>query len=400
MFKSSAALLLTLALCAPIAQAQEAKPLQLQADAPDRHVVVKGDTLWAISGKFLKDPWRWPEVWGMNKEQIKNPHLIYPGDVVVLDRASMTMRLERGATGTAAAAAAAQDPCIRQEGDSTESVVQGGKLRPCIRESALVAEAIPTIPAKHIEPFLSYPLLADARTFRIAPRIVATQEGRYHVGAGNIAYARGITEDDSDTWNVFRTGPALIDPETNETYGYEAIFLGTARVVKTGDPATLRIMSAKREISEGDRLLAASPPKVFAYAPHPPVVPVRGRVMSIYGGNEDARSAIHGGERDPNVESAYGRFNETGPLSIITINRGLADGVETGTVLALHRGMVLEKDRQVGHWYLGNKAPKPITLPEERFGLLMVFRAFEHVSYALVVQAERPIAVNDIVQNP
>ncbi|HKY02274.1 MAG TPA: LysM peptidoglycan-binding domain-containing protein [Burkholderiales bacterium] len=406
MFKSSTALLLALALSAPLAYAQESKPVQLQTDAPDRHVVVKGDTLWGISGKFLKDPWRWPEVWGLNQEQVKNPHLIYPGDVIVLDRSAGQLRLERSDANAAAIAKAAamggkdKEPCVRVEGQSSQAAIEGNKLKPCIREEFLAGEAIPTIPAKVIEPFLSQPLVTDGSDFKIAPRITATQEGRFNLGPGNLAYASGITEEDPDTWNVYRNGQALIDPETHGMLGYEAIFLGTARVVKTGEPATLRIMSAKREISVGDRLLPATPPKVFNYAPHAPLVPVQGRVVSIYEGNTDARSEYYGSFRDPAVESLYGAYHETGPLSIVTINRGSKDGLEVGSVLALYRKMVLPNDRTSGDWYLGEKKKKDVVLPEERFGLVMVFRTFEYVSYALIVQAQRPVGANDVVVNP
>ncbi|HKO87063.1 MAG TPA: LysM peptidoglycan-binding domain-containing protein [Burkholderiales bacterium] len=403
MFKSSTAILLALALCAPISYAQEAKPLQLQPDAPDRHVVVKGDTLWGISGKFLKDPWRWPEIWGLNKDQIQNPHLIYPGDVIVLDRNTMQLRLTRGAAGTSAAAASASAddlPCVRLAGEPTDKAVRGGKLVPCIREQPLIAEAIPAIPAKIITPFLSQPLVTDGSAFRISPRVVATQEGRVNLGVGSLAYASGITEDDADTWNIYRNGTALVDPDTEELLGYEAIFLGTARVLKTGEPATLRIVSSKREVTIGDRLVAATPPKVFNYAPHAPLQPVRGKVIGIYGAESDTRAEYYSGKEDPDLRSNYGNYSETGPLSVVSINKGTRDGIEVGSVLALHRGITLPNDRSVGKWYMGERRPKAVTLPEERFGLLMVFRTFEKVSYALVVQAERPVSANDLVTNP
>jgi len=396
MFKSSTALFLALALCAPLAPAQEKKPLQMQNNAPDRYIVVKGDTLWDISGKFLKDPWRWPEIWGLNKEQIKDPHWIYPGDVIVFDRNAMQLRLSRnGDSG-----AAADTPCVRTAGAPSQDAMRGNKLVPCIREQTLIGEAIPTIPAKLIEPFLSQPLVTDAGGLEKAPTIVATQEGRVNLGTGNIAYASGLGDKEGDTWNIYRKGPVLIDPETKVDMGQEAVFLGTARVIKGGDPATLRITSSKREIGAGDYLLPATPPKVFNYSPHAPLQPVRGRVMSIYDGNVDTRSEFYGGKRDPALDITSGSLAETGLLSIITINRGAKDGIEVGSVLALYRGTVLPNDRSTGPFYMGDDKLQPVSLPEERFGLIMVFRTFDKVSYALIVQAERPVAPNDLVLNP
>lgn len=378
MFKSSTALLLALALAAPATWAAKGNVLQVKPDAPDRYVVVKGDTLWDISGRFLKDPWRWPEVWGINKDQIKDPHWIYPGDTVVFDRANLKLLLQSRA----------------------DQAAGEGKLVPRVREESLDAEPIPTIPAKAIDPFLSQPLVVEKDGLANAPRIVATEEGRVNLGVGNIAYAEGLGDSNIETWNVYRPGPALVDPDTDETLGYEAIFLGTARVTRHTDPVTLKIVSSNREIGEGDRLVAATPPRIFNYMPHAPAKEIRARVMSLHDGRTDTRSTYYAGKQDAGLKSAYGSYEEAGPLSMITVNVGAKDGMEPGHVLALHRSTVLKRDRSIGPWYMGERRPEPVALPEERYGLAMVFRVFENLSYALVVQAERPVATGDRVTNP
>src|SRR5690606_26476309 len=148
-----------------------------------------------------------------------------------------------------------------------------------------------------------------------APRIVATEEGRVNLGEGSYAYAEGLENSDTEVWNVYRRGIALVDPDTDETLGYEAIYLGTARVVRNGNPAKLKIVSAQREISEGDRLVASLPPKIFHYAPHAPEVEIQGRIMSLHNGRTDARSDYYSGKLDSGLRSVYGGYEEAGPLS-------------------------------------------------------------------------------------
>ena len=215
----------------------------LRDDAPDRYTVVPGDTLWGIATRFLRDPWRWPELWKMNRAQIRNPHRIYPGDVLVLDR--------RGG-----------QPTLR---------VETGRLRPRIRVEPREADAIQSIPPSVIEPFLSKPLVVGANELDNVPQIVATQEDRVALGAGNIAYVEGLAKDNSTRWQLFRRGDPLIDPDTKQPLGYVAIYLGEARVARRGEISTIEITKAAQEILRGDRLLPipkTSP--VFAYVPHAP----------------------------------------------------------------------------------------------------------------------------------
>jgi len=368
--------------------AQPAKPpsapLALKQDAPDRYVVVPGDTLWGISGRYTDSPWRWPELWGMNREQIQNPHLIYPGYVILLDRARG--RLTIGAPGTPGPAAP----------DATAGATPGGtaaspgpavstaprapgvvRLSPRSRGEALSKETIPSIPSGAIEPFLSKPLVVEPDGLDKAPTIVGTQTDRVMVSEGNSAYVRGLGNAKEGTWYVYRRGSALVDPDTKETLAYEAIYLGTAQLKRPGDPATVVLTSAVQEIEPGDKLVAANAVQPLNYVPHAPSVFLKGRVMSIYGGMEN-------------------KVGEAGPMSVITINRGRADGLEVGHVLALYSigGTVRDVTKRIG------ADDSMIQLPDERAGLSFVFRVFERVSYALVMNITRPVSPLDVVQTP
>jgi len=353
--KSITTLVFFLTLGVAWAQAPQA-PLTLRPDAPDRYVVVPGDTLWGISQRYTDSPWRWPELWGMNKEQIRNPHLIYPGAVLLLDRARGTLSL-------------AGPP-------RTDPGAGGAKLSPRVRAEALAKQEIPSIPPSAIEPFLTRPLIIEPDGFDDAPTIVGTQQDRVILAAGNSAYVRGIGESKEDTWYVYRRGKPLVDPETERTLAYEAIYLGTAQLTRPGEPATVLLTSAVQEINAGDKLVAAGRAQAISYAPHAPDKELRGRVMSIYGG--------------------LGKVGEAGPQQIVTINRGRADGIEVGHVLALYAlgGSVRDISRARG------AADARISLPDERSGVLFVFRVFDRVSYGLVMHLTRPVSPSDVVRTP
>ncbi len=316
-------------------------PPKLADTVPGRYVVVPGDTLWDISAKFLKEPWRWPEIWRMNRAEIKNPHRIYPGDVIIL---------ERDTDGR---------PYLRLE----------TKLRPEVQTEALPS-AIPSIPPNVIEPFIVSPLFVEQNTLQTAPRIVATQLDRVVLGKGDTAYVEGANPLQKQ-WQVFRNGQALNDPEfPDRLLGYEAFDLGSATQTMPGSPATFEITNAKQEIGYGDRLVPATRPRLVDYVPHAPDQQIDGRVVSVYGG-----------------------VGTGGRLSIVLINRGSADGLEVGHVLALeHNRVVVHRD--------DDGPARSVAIPPERFGLVFVFRIFEHVSYALVVQSYGPTEINDFVRTP
>ncbi len=369
----------------------------LAADAPDSYTVAKGDTLWGIAGRFLKDPWKWPQIWQMNRDQIKDPHWIYPGDVIRLDRsgASPSLALVPGGAG-------AGGPSGGTAADAAGNVI---RVQPRIRVEPLSA-AVPTIPGSAIGPFLTQPLVVEPDGLAIAPTILATEESRVVVGAGNTAYADRIGERDGINWQVFRQGVPLSDPETGEILGYEAKYVGDARVKRFGNPTTIEITKARHEINRGDRLAPARESAFPSYVPRAPDKPIKGQIMSVDGG-----------------------VAELGQYSVITINRGSRDGVEVGHVLAAFRrgelvdtsgrpvelkiGYGSEWMAQLRAWWYSQQAEQKaeaseaatlegsvVKLPDERNGLIFVFRVFEKMSYALVMKTSRPIYIGDLVQNP
>ena len=348
-----------LILCCMSLQAN-AQEIALKNDHPDRHVVVKGDTLWGISGKFLKDPWLWPNVWKLNREQIKNPHLIYPGDVVFLDMSSGNPQLR----------------LLR------ETVT----LEPGIVVEPLDKAAISSIPLNAIAPFLNQPLVIEKDQLAASPRIIAGQDNRVVLSPGTRVYISNIAEGGALNWYIYRPGQTLIDPDTKEVLGVEATYLGDARITKYGEPASANISKAKEEIFTKDRLVSIGEEVVTNFVPHAPESQISGRIIHVYGG-----------------------VAEAGPESIVSISRGAADGLEVGHVLAINRyGRVIkdpEYDKKTAVRKVavaGELALKPgmVKLPDERVGLLMVFRVFDRVSYALIMQASEPINTLDSVNTP
>lgn len=317
--------------------------VRLADDAPDTYTVVKGDTLWGVSGRFLSEPWRWPEVWRMNREQIRNPHLIYPGQIIMLDRSGPWLTIGRRIGGTE-------------------------RLQPKVHEEVLEA-AVPSIPVHVIEPFLNKPLVIEQATLQGAGTIIATETSRVLTGAGDTIFAKDV-DPDTEVWQIMRPARPLKDPASGEIIAYEADYLGTARVTARGDPTTLEITSAVEEIGTGDLMLPSEPPNVFSFAPHAPDQDIDGRVLSIYRG-----------------------VTETGRLNVIALGVGEQDGVERGHVLSLfrNRGTAI---------YRGEDGKESYNLPEKRYGLVFVFRVFNRVSYALVMETDGPVSVGDAVRKP
>ncbi|HCJ50540.1 MAG: peptidoglycan-binding protein [Gallionellaceae bacterium CG1_02_56_997] len=320
---------------------QPETPAQLRRDAPDQHIVVKGDTLWDISAMFFKDPWRWPYIWGMNKDSIKDPHWIYPGDVIILDRATGTL----------------------SKGGRSNGVV---KLSPQVRSGEGRQNAIPSIPPGAIEPFLSQPLVVADDALAGAPTLVGLHESRVIAGLGDLGYAKGLSEDRGTKWQVYRPGKTFVDPDTKEVLGHEAIYLGDVSVNEFADVSTVVITNANQEINVGDRLMAPNDPVARNYLPRAPESNLSARVISIYGG-----------------------VSLGGQNTVITLNKGERDGLQNGHVLALYsKGDVVK--------YEGQK----LAMPDERYGLLFVFRVFDKVSYALVMQTHLPVHLLDRAQTP
>lgn len=325
----------------PQSVAPKAVP-ELAENAPDRHVVVPGDTLWGIASKFLKDPARWSEVWKLNSEQVKNPHRIYPGQVIVLNRSGSGPTL------------------------SLEPPVE--KLLPRVREESL-AQAIPTIPQKAIESFLTRPLVLDDATLESTLRVVGIQDNHSSAVSGDNIYVSGETGDAVD-WVAYRPGKNMVDPDSKEVLGQEVVMLGTARLMRKGDPSTFRVTSAQVEISSGDRLIPKPKADIASYPQHLPTKAINARVLSIAGDAPDG-----------------------GRLNVVSISKGKKDGLEVGHVMTLYRPGDRFKDRYKGE-------TKDVAMPEEKVGQIYLFRVFDRVSYALIMTANRPVTAGDVVRAP
>ena len=332
-------------------------------NAPDQHTVVPGDTLWGISGKFLQHPWCWPQVWGLNREQISNPHWIYPGQIVYFDRVAGRLRLGRP-TGSSSTQ-------VNNQADEMNPL-SGRRLEPQLRTQNLYSNAITSISTNAIEPFLSQPLIVNENELNDTPRIMATQEGRVAVGKGDRAYVRGDLKGGA-SFQVFRPGAPLRDPGTNKIIGYEAVYLGTTkltRAARSDDEAnTFTVVSAKEEMGVGDRLLPVPPRPLINYMPHPPAQQTDARIVAIYEGVSNA-----------------------GQNQIVSINRGRKDGVDIGTVLELYRFGPIVQD-PTDH-------KKAVKLPDEQYGALFVFRVFENISYGLIMEVRDSVQVGDVARSP
>ncbi|PTD94999.1 LysM peptidoglycan-binding domain-containing protein [Pseudothauera lacus] len=314
-------------------------PVEIADDAPDTYTVVRGDTLWDISGRFLKQPWRWPEVWRMNRDQIRNPHLIYPGQVIFLDRSGPWLSIGR-----------------RIGGDQ--------RLSPQVHEEAL-GGAIPSIPLDVIEAFLVAPLVVDEAALANSATIIGNDGTRVFAGNGDTVFAKNVAAD-KDSWQVYRKAQPLVDPVTRETIGYQAVHLGSARVTEHGTPATLRVVTALEEIGAGDLMLPSEVPLVFSYVPRAPETAIDARIIAIHRGVE-----------------------VTGRHHVVILNAGSDQGLDNGHVLALwrNRGSIVHER-------------ETFELPPQRYGIAFVFRTFNRVSYALVMDTDGPVTVGDGARQP
>lgn len=339
-FKSLA---LALALTATAVYADQ---VVLKDGHPDRYVVVKGDTLWDISERFLDSPWLWPEVWYVNP-QIENPHLIYPGDVITLVYVDgkPQLRIQRG-KGTF-------------------------KLSPQARAERL-DKAIPTIPIDAIQQFLTQPLVADESVLKDAAYVVSSADEHLIVGAGDRIYVRGIEEDDGNRYHVFRPGGPYIDPDSGEILGYEAMYLGDGTTEKFGDPSTLSLTRTTREINIGDRVMPMNQEDVYAYfTPHSPDETIDGTIIAVVDG-----------------------VSQIGQYQVVALNRGTREGVDVGTVFEVYQRGALIADQ------VSKERNAAVKLPDEKDGILMVFRTFEKVSFGLILKATSALHVGDRISTP
>ncbi|MFS8973056.1 LysM domain-containing protein [Cupriavidus necator] len=333
--------------------AQQGIPVsELAPNAPSQYTVRTGDTLWGISGRYLRQPWRWPDLWGMNREQIRNPHLIYPGQILYL---------------------------IQRDGRAWLSTTPGSSntvhLSPRTRGSAADSAAILSIPASDIEPFLIRPLVVDEGTLATSARIVAVPESRVYLGRDDNAYARGIAVDapPGSDWQAYRPVTPVRDPVTNAVLGYEAEYEGNVRLARGAQGpdsvSTLQVTQAQQEMGVGTMLMPQPAREAVRYVPRAPDTEVDGRVAKVYGGVQ------------------YG-----GAKQVVVLNVGSNAGLEPGQVLALSRTGEIVHDK--------TDSNRNIRLPDERYGLAFVFRVFPGVAYALVTDASNVIAVGDRATSP
>lgn len=322
-------------------------PTDLNPTHPQRYTVVKGDTLWDISAMFLKDPWLWPEVWYVNP-QIENPHLIYPGDEIILSYrdGKPVLSVKRG------------------------PVSQDNKLSPSIRATPLDT-AIPTIPIDAIAQFLTRPYVMEEGELDKAPYVVHFLDDHIVGGAGINFYARSIEQQQPTRYTLVRPGKPYKDPDTNEILGYEASYIGSADLLRTGDPAKLLIASSELEVLIGDRLIPGDDEEsMINFQPRAPKTNIQGRIISVYNG-----------------------VSQIGQYNVVVLNKGSQDGLEPGHVLE-----ILQGGNEIRDIVLGRGAT--VTLPLEDAGHLMVFRTFNRVSFALIMDATKPLHVLDWVRTP
>lgn len=333
------------------APAKTTAPLELAPNAPERYTIVRGDTLWDISGKYLKSPWRWPELWRMNKEDIKNPHLIYPGQVLVL---------EYDADGK---------PRLCVEGQSCGNGSRDVKLEPKVYVDPH-KKAISTIPYDLIRPYLERPLVMDRDSLDSLPRIVSAENDRIALGAGDKIFATGIIGRSKQVWHTYRPGRPLMEKGSREVLGYEAIYTGSARMIAEGEPSTLQLTRSAQEVSRGDRLVAEVEPSIISFVPRAPDKEIRGEILSI-----------------------YGTVGHAGRYSVVSFSRGASDGVEIGHVFNLKTAARYVDDRF-------NGIKRTYQTPEQQTGLIFIFQTFDRVSYGLIMTADDPVRIGDIVSSP
>jgi hypothetical protein len=327
-----------------------ADDVALRSDHPNRYVVVKGDTLWDISARFLETPWLWPEVWSFNP-QIKNPHLIYPGDVVSLvydEQGKPMLKVERG-----------------------QATV---KMSPKVRANR-VDKPIETVPLSSIAQFLGQPRVVSETEINNAAYIIAGTDNRLIVGKGDTIYARGLVSGGEAEYSIVRIGQAYRNQgaQSNEILGYEAIHVANAKVEEFGDPSTLKIVSSNRETLIGDRLFPLQQQNTDqTYVPHPPEAKVEGQIIAVVDG-----------------------VARIGQFQTIVINKGEQDNLESGHVLAVYQLGGEVRDSRAG-----GDGSDMIKLPDVRAGIVLIVRAYDHISYALVMESERDMRIYDQVRNP
>lgn len=328
--------------------------LELLPSAPQQYVVVKGDTLWSIAGRFTSSPWQWPEIWYQNR-QIDNPDLIFPGDRIGLVEVNGETRVGVISRGVASRTVKLSPGTVR--------------MQPAVRIEP-IESAIPAIPAGAIRGFLNENRVVTEKELRDAPHILSGEADHMLVGSGSKIYARGQFSNSATAYGVYRRGQVYRDPDTGEVLGLEAIHLGLARVITLDeDIATLELERTHQHVSVGDLLLPTEDRKVVTrFFPKAPYYDLSGKIMAVSGG-----------------------LSQVGQYDVVVLNQGERDGIQIGDVLLIKKAGAIVMDR------VNNER---VRLPEERAGTLMVFRMYEKISYALVMRATQPLRVGDKFVTP
>jgi hypothetical protein len=363
---------LALWLALVIGAGAQADTIALNPNHPDRYTVLKGDTLWDISARFLQDPWTWPDVWQLNP-QIENPNLIYPNDVISLElhNGKPVLKVERGSDHPRQA-----NP-VAEMAPTPESATAGGevtvKLSPQVRISPLDLP-IPTVPTDAIEQFLVKAQIVSPEESEKSAYVLSMEDERLVGGTGNTIYARKLPQVPGGRFEVVRMGKVYRNSSADggAILGYEALHIADAQVETYGDPSTLTIVKASREVLTGDRLLPAQGEGTINYyfLPKAPEKPIEGKIIALFG--------------------AVARVAQ---FQVVALNLGLNQGLRAGDVLAIYSGGDIVRDN------IGGKGKK-VTLPDIRAGVLMVFRVFDKVSYGLIMSATQTIHLYDMVRNP
>lgn len=367
-----------------------AAALELAPNPPDVYVVVKGDTLWDISSRYLNDPWSWPEIWQANP-QVENPHLIYPGDVLTLVYVDGQPRVQRTAgPGTAVPVPGSSG------GDVIETRMADGttKLSPKARVVS-EGDAIPTLPLELIAPFLSDARVVDDKTLKNSAYVLANDGEHVVSGMGEKIYVRGVNSGlEEKSYTVYRPGKAYVDPVTEETLGYEAIHVADAAMIREGDPATFKLIRTPQEVRSGDRAMPVEKSYLAPnFYPSPGPAAVQPVIISVYGG-----------------------VTQIGQYNIVVLNKGQRDGIKNGNTFTVWANGAFVEDEiaaerarnddgksfftKVKEFFSGGPDGDAVKLPDEEAGHLMVFRTFDKVSLALVLDATRAIHVGDVSKSP
>lgn len=330
--------------------------IRVKASHPVQYTVKKGDTLWDIASLFLHDPWYWPEIWQRNA-QVQNPHLIFPGDILTLVYVNGQPQIVVND---------AQHKAVQQE-----NILPVKKLSPSIYTTALQA-SIPSIPGDAIRQFLSKPRVVTKEQLESAPRIIASQDKHLILGSGSRVYIRGEIDKERVRFAVFRPGDELRDPQSGELLGYEAKYTGDVRIANYDDPASGDLTFTEREVLIGDRLLPEDKSKhINLFFPHIPDMDINAQIISLY-------------------DALFG----VAQYQIVVLNKGELDGVEVGHLLATYTQGDTVRDR------FDKRSNKPVKLPNERSGLVMIFKTFERVSYALTLESTQVIHKFDYLHTP